>query len=86
MIKRLIRTVLARAGYVVVNRRYFYAADGLFTVHSDHFRQNAAFREAYHRGLQATADADLDLEWRLHVALGPHPALFMFLATLWSAA
>ncbi|HEX5227003.1 MAG TPA: TylF/MycF/NovP-related O-methyltransferase [Bryobacteraceae bacterium] len=69
MIKDLLRRMLAKAGYTVVNRRWFYAADGLFTVHNDHFRHGAKFREAYRRGIQAADGADPDLEWRLHVAL-----------------
>lgn len=40
MLKSFIRGMLAKAGYTVVNRRWQYAADGLFTVHNDHFRQD----------------------------------------------
>lgn len=69
MLKSFIRGMLAKAGYTVVNRRWHYAADGLFTVHNDHFRQDASFREAYRRGLQTADGIDPDLEWRLHVAL-----------------
>jgi Macrocin-O-methyltransferase (TylF) len=69
MIKALIRKTLKRAGYVIVNDRRHYAADGLFTVHSDHFRRDPAFQSAYQRGLQAADGVDPDCEWRLHVAL-----------------
>jgi hypothetical protein len=69
MIKELIRKTLKQAGYVIVNDRWFYAADGLFTVHNDHFRRDPAFRSAYQRGVQASNGVDPDIEWRVHVAL-----------------
>jgi Macrocin-O-methyltransferase (TylF) len=69
--KRLIRKALDRAGYVVFNTRspHGYAQDGLFTMHSDHFRRDETFRAAYARGVQASEGIDPRMEWRVHVAL-----------------
>jgi hypothetical protein len=69
--KRLIRKALHRAGYVVFNTRSprGYAQDGLFTMHSDHFRRDKAFRAAYERGVKAGQGLDPAMEWRVHVAL-----------------
>jgi hypothetical protein len=69
--KRLIRKALNRAGYVVFNTHspHGYAEDGLFTMHSDHFRRDAAFRAAYARGVKASQGLDPRMEWRVHVAL-----------------
>jgi len=69
--KRLIRKALNRAGYVVFNTRspHGYAQDGLFTMHSDHFRRDEAFRAAYARGVKAGQGLDPKMEWRVHVAL-----------------
>jgi hypothetical protein len=69
MIKGLIRQALGRAGLALINTRRHYDSDGLFTVHSDHFRRDTAFQSAYQRGLQATDGVDPHFEWRLHVAL-----------------
>jgi hypothetical protein len=69
MIKGLIRGALGRAGLALINTRRHYDSDGLFTVHSDHFRRDPAFQRAYQRGLQATDGVDPHFEWRLHVAL-----------------
>ncbi len=70
-LKRLISNALHRAGYVVFNTRagYGYTQDGLFTMHSDHFRRDEAFRRAYRRGVLASGGFDPKLEWRAHVAL-----------------
>jgi hypothetical protein len=46
-----------------------YAQDGLFTLHSDHFRADATFQAAYRRGVQASEGVDPHFEWRVHVAL-----------------
>jgi hypothetical protein len=67
--KRLIRKALASAGYAVFNIRNRYAQDGLFTMHSDHFRRDRAFRAAYARGVEAGQGVDPGIEWRVHVAL-----------------
>jgi hypothetical protein len=69
MIKTLIGKALGRAGLALVNTRRHYDADGLFTVHSDHFRQNPEFQAAYQRGLEANNGIDPHFEWRAHVAL-----------------
>jgi hypothetical protein len=61
---------LARAtGYAVYNTRNRYADDGLFTLHSDHFRRDEAFRAAYARGVEASHGFDPRMEWRTHIAL-----------------
>jgi len=67
--KSLIRKALASAGYAVFNIRNRYAQDGLFTVHSDHFRRDEAFLAAYARGVEAGRGVDPGIEWRVHVAL-----------------
>jgi hypothetical protein len=68
--KRLIRKALHRAGYALLNTRaYGYGQDGLFTMHSDHFRRDEAFRAAYARGVKAGQGVDPEMEWRVHVAL-----------------
>ena len=46
-----------------------YAQDGLFTLHSDSFRSDPAFRGAYERGIQASNGVDPAFEWRVHIAL-----------------
>jgi hypothetical protein len=69
MIKQLIHRVLGRSGRVIINTRRHYDSDGLFTVHSDHFRNDIEFTTAYARGLQANGGVDPHFEWRLHVAL-----------------
>ena len=61
--------VLKNYGYVRFNARRDYAEDGLFTVHNQSFRTDPRFREAYNRGVQASAGIDPHFEWRVHVAL-----------------
>lgn len=68
MIKTLIKALSAKAGVGIFNVRGRYSQDGLFTVHSDHFRDNPAFRASYARGIQAGQGADSGFEWRVHVA------------------
>src|SRR5204863_7554220 len=53
----------------VVRQRGRYMQDGVFTVHNDHFRHTATFREAYNRGVAAAKGIDPGFEWRVHVAL-----------------
>jgi len=43
--------------------------DGVFTVHSDHFRRSPQFQAAYNRGIAASNGIDPGFEWRVHVAL-----------------
>src|SRR5471032_2348119 len=50
VIKTLIKALSAKAGVGIFRLRGRYAQDGLFTVHSDRFRADAAFRAAYARG------------------------------------
>ena len=68
VIKSLIKELCAKAGVAILNRRGRYFQDGLFTVHSDHFRADPAFRSAYARGVQAGHGVDPEFEWRVHVA------------------
>jgi Methyltransferase domain len=67
--KRFIKTLLARMDIAVFNARGRYNQDGLFTIHSDHFRSDPAFRAAYTRGIEASNGVDPGFEWRVHVAL-----------------
>jgi Methyltransferase domain len=69
VIKTLIKALSAKAGVGIFRLRGRYAQDGLFTVHSDHFRADTAFRAAYARGVQASHGVDPGFEWRAHVAL-----------------
>jgi hypothetical protein len=59
----------AKFGVGIFNVRGRYAQDGLFTVHSDHFRSNPDFRAAYERGIQASNGFDPAFAWRVHIAL-----------------
>lgn len=67
--KTLIKELAAKVGVGVFRLRGRYSQDGLVTVHSDHFRTDPAFREAYGRGLLASSGVDPGFEWRVHVAL-----------------
>jgi hypothetical protein len=69
MLKSLIRAVAGRIGIAIVNTRSGYSQDGLFTIHSDHFRADPRFRAAYERGVQASNGIDPFFEWRVHIAL-----------------
>jgi hypothetical protein len=69
VIKSLIKTLSAKLGLQIFKVRGRYSQDGLFTLHSDHFRADPTFRAAYQRGVQASHGVDPDLEWRVHVAL-----------------
>jgi hypothetical protein len=59
-VKKPIRKALESAGYAVFNTRspHGYAQDGLFIMHSDHFRRDQVFRAAYARGVQAGMGID----------------------------
>src|SRR5277367_4893995 len=68
----LIRTVKplgALLGMQLMDGHGRYSQDGLFTIHNDYFRTEAAFRKAYARGVKASAGFDPQFEWRVHVAL-----------------
>ena len=67
--KTFIKALSAKAGVAMFRARGRYAQDGLFTVHSDHFRADADFQASYARGVQASYGADPGFEWRVHVAL-----------------
>src|SRR5579862_4860532 len=69
LIKSAVKKVFAKAGYAVVRERDHYMQDGVFTLHSDHFRRSPAFQEAYARGIAASNGVDAGFEWRVHVAL-----------------
>lgn len=66
--KTLIKALCEKFGVGIFKLRGRYAEDGLFTVHSDGFRADPAFRAAYARGVQARLGADPGFEWRVHVA------------------
>jgi hypothetical protein len=69
MIQRMVKILFGRFGFKILDSCGWYNHDGLFTVHSDHFRLDPEFRRAYERGLEAGAGVDPDFEWRVHVAL-----------------
>lgn len=68
-IKALVKSTLAKAGVGVSNIQGRYSQDGLFTIHSDRFRNDPVFRYAYNRGVEASQGFDSGFEWRIHVAL-----------------
>jgi Macrocin-O-methyltransferase (TylF) len=67
--KYLLAKLARMAGYAVFKTRNRYVSDGLYTLHSDRFRRDEAFRAAYARGVQASHGFDPHLEWRAHIAL-----------------
>lgn len=69
MLRGLIHGILGKFGYDVISTRGRYASDGLFTLHSDRFREDPAFRRAYARGVRAGWGYDPRFTWRVHVAL-----------------
>ena len=69
MINTLIKALAAKVGVGIFKLRDRYFQDGLFTVHSDHFRADPAFRAAYARGVKAGHGVDPGFEWRVHVAI-----------------
>jgi hypothetical protein len=69
MLKKLVKNVLARAGYTVLSTRGRYMQDGLVTLHNDGFRSRQDFQDAYRRGIAASNGVDPEFEWRVHVAL-----------------
>ncbi|PWU00845.1 MAG: methyltransferase [Terriglobia bacterium] len=68
-LRRLLQAVMERCGMVRFDTRRYYAEDGLFSVHNDEFRQSPTFRDAYTRGIEASAGVDPEFAWRVHVAL-----------------
>ncbi len=56
--KARIKQVLSRTGYAVFQARGRTPQDGLLTIHSDHFRNDRAFQEAYARGVKAGNGVD----------------------------
>lgn len=63
------KDLFGAAGYAVINTRWHYGRDGLYTLHNDRFRNDPAFRAAYARGLKSSSGVDPAIEWRIHVAL-----------------
>jgi hypothetical protein len=60
---------LRSRGIEPFDTRRHYGRDGLFTYHSDSFRQDGEFGRAYARGVAASDGVDPHFEWRIHVAL-----------------
>jgi hypothetical protein len=69
MVRQLVKKLLGFTGYALFNTRRHHARDGVFTLHSDHFRYDPRFKAAYTRGLRASHGVDQQFEWRVHVAL-----------------
>jgi hypothetical protein len=66
------RKRIARALYALVRRAVpgAYATDGLISVHSHAFMQDAAFNQAYARGVRAVGGTDsYQWHWRIHIGL-----------------
>ena len=68
MIRELVKNAAARLGFGVFKVRGRYHEDGLFTIHSQAWRDAPEFRAAYARGIQASNGVDPGIEWRVHVA------------------
>lgn len=68
MIARLLRKLSRPVPPVGVKCKHVLR-DGLFTVNNDHFLHDPTFRAAYARGVEAGYGVDLEIEWRMHVAL-----------------
>ena len=62
------RALTALGWHVARVRDGIYCQDGLWTIHSSDFMRDAAFREAYQRGVKAAA-MDYQIHWRVHIAL-----------------
>ena len=69
MLKELVKRLLGRCGYALIDTRRHYGRDGLYTLHDDRFRQDPGFQRAYARGVKASQGFDPEFEWRIHVAL-----------------
>lgn len=61
--------MICSRGYVPFDRVAHYGEDGLYTVHNDGFAREAAFLDAYVRGVAAGHGVDPHTRWRIHVAL-----------------
>ena len=68
-LKKALDRLFAAAGYKAFNTKKFFAQDGLYTLHNDHFRRDPAFQNAYARGVKASWGVDAHIEWRVHIAL-----------------
>jgi hypothetical protein len=71
-VARPLLKLLATAGYRVAKLLVpgLYAQDGMASIHDHSFMDDARFREAYARGLQAIdGEPDYAWHWRIHVAL-----------------
>jgi hypothetical protein len=67
--RKLLKRMASGLGYAVFQVRNRYEQDGLFSVHSQAWREAPEFIAAYARGVQAAHGADPGVEWRTHVAL-----------------
>lgn len=71
-VKRIVRRGLAQMGWKLerIEKRVTdeYSEDGLHTIHSYNFIDEARFKAAYARGMEATGK-DYMFRWRVHVAL-----------------
>jgi len=61
--------MLRALGYQLVNLKKGHSLDGVHTVHNAPFLEDARFRQAYERGVQASGGVDPGIEWRIHVGL-----------------
>jgi hypothetical protein len=71
-IEHLLSRLLGPCGYEVTKKRpeIRYDQDGLSTLHNHDFMQDAAFRQAYERGVSALGGVDrYHWHWRVHVGL-----------------
>lgn len=69
MLKKLALRLLSNAGYEVFNKRMYHARDELYTRNQPTFLNNAAFMNAYQRGIDASHGVDPGFHWRVHIAL-----------------
>jgi hypothetical protein len=69
MFAKQMRRALRSLGIGAYRLSRNYAEDGLVSAHAGGFREDARFRDAYARGVQASGGVDPQFAWRIHVAL-----------------
>ncbi|MBI4904374.1 MAG: class I SAM-dependent methyltransferase [Acidobacteria bacterium] len=69
MFKESIKKALSKFGIGVYRLNGKYAEDGFITAHTDSFRGDPCFRQAYERGIRSSDGVDPHFEWRVHAAL-----------------
>ena len=66
-VRKLVSRILHRAGYRLLPTSDEF--DGLYTSHQARFLSNPRFEPAYRRGIQASANFDPRIRWKIHTGL-----------------